>query len=997
MSDPPNIDSRTAPEIEDEVRRVLLRFIAGDPEWAHASYIDEKTTGALAALIAVFGRFAETVIRQLNCAPHKNFLAFLDLLGVSRLYPQAARVPLTFSLATGSLLPAVVKERTQVSAQPAKNQTSPSIYETERELVVSPVRLVAAYMMHHGLDHYYSWQADEKTPAVLEFRGMLPVEHILYLGFAILETPQIAEIELHIVLEKPAPEKRTIQWEAWTGAAWTILEIIEDTTTNLSGSGSIRFRAVPVLPSTVNEIENRWIRARLATAIEGAAETPSLCSVGMRITGKQTELLKTTAFAESQPVDLTRDFFPFGMRPAFGATFYISNPQAFVVRDAVITIQVDLTNPASGGAEPPIPRTNVSGTPVLSWEYWDGRYWSAFGISEIGKDSNPQFPEFEDTTRAFTKSGYVRFRFAQFPKPIRVGGVEALWIRIRLIRGDYGTELAAVPVPPERAVSQVRVSPPSIHSLRFELEVRRASKRAEKILDWNDFKWTDQTSQTACFQPFRSDKNLPVAMYFGFDPPHNLANPFGSRSISMYLDITATAADSDAAPPSVSWQYWAGMEWKKWTVRDETEGLSVPAPVRFLPPSDFAVRSLFGKSIFWLRSLWMENQPEVAPVRRVLMNTVLAVNEETVAGELLGSSNGDPGQTFRTLRAPVLDRPVVEVRATQPLTAHERAEIERQEGPGAIRQVTDSLGQVTEIWVRWHEVPDFLESGKFDFHYVMDHIHGEVHFGDNARGVIPPAGPGNIRASYRTGGGAAGNRKPGEIVALKTTVPYVDKVSNHLPAEGGVDAEQDCELVVRGPRILRHRNRAVSREDYEDMAMVASREVGRALCVPLRHLKKDPDGRDLMPGVVSIIIVPRSHEKNPFPSPLLLETVSSYLDSVRVPTAEICVLGPEYVRIDVAAEIAIESLDAGDVELAVVLALNRFLHPLHGGFDRNGWEFGRRLHASELYTIIERIPGVRYISSLEINEHEDRAGTRLTGTFLIYSGQHQIRLFLPED
>jgi predicted phage baseplate assembly protein len=304
---------------------------------------------------------------------------------------------------------------------------------------------------------------------------------------------------------------------------------------------------------------------------------------------------------------------------------------------------------------------------------------------------------------------------------------------------------------------------------------------------------------------------------------------------------------------------------------------------------------------------------------------------------------------------------------------------------------------VTETWVRWHEVPDFLDSDSFDFHYVMDHIQGEIRFGDNTRGMIPPAGSGNVQASYRTGGGAVGNRKPGEIVALKTTVPYVDKVSNHLPAEGGVDVEQESELLARGPRVLRHRNRAVTREDYEDMAMLASREVARAMCVPLRHLKDDPDGRILRPGALSIIIVPRSDDDSPFPSPALLETVDSYLDTVRVPTAEICVVGPEYVRMDVAAEIGIESLDAGDVELAVVLELKRFLHPLRGGFRQNGWEFGRRLYASELYSVIERIPGVRYIASLEIQEHEQRPGASLTGTFLISSGEHQIRLFLAED
>jgi hypothetical protein len=688
----PEIDSRTAVEIEKEVRQLLLGSIEKDPQWAGVSYTHVKTSGALAALIAVFGRFAETVIRQLNRAPHKNFLAFLDLLGVSRLHPQAARVPLTFSLTTGTTLPAVVRQGTQAAAQPAKNETVPPMFETERELVVSPVRLVAAYMMHHGRDRYYSWQADEKTLEVLEFRGVSPVEHILYLGFAgILETPEISEIELSIQLERPVPDKHAIEWEAWTGTAWMPLGIIEDTTGNLSRSGAIRFRAVLVIPTKVNEIENRWIRARLTTPIEGMAEMPSICSIGMKVSGKQTDLLKTSAFAELQPLDLTRDFFPFGPRPGFGVTFYISNPQAFSVPGAEIVIHVDLTNPASGGPEPPLPRTNASGLPVLSWEFWDGRYWSVFGTSETGSDASRQFPQFEDTTRAFTKTGSVRFLLPQLPRPIRINGVEALWVRVRLMSGDYGTELAPVPAAPpapERPVSRSRLSPPSIHALRFELQVVRSAERPEKILDWNDFKWTEQTGYTGCFQPFRSDKNLPVAMYFGFDPPSPAASLFGRRSISLYLDVTATAAESADAPPSVTWQYWSRKEkeereegeWKKWTVRDETSGLTAPGPVRFLPPSDFGTRSLFGKSIYWLRALWMENEPEVAPVRRVLMNTVLAVNAETVAGEILGSGNGDPGQVFRTLRSPVLDGPVVEVRAQQPLAARERARIEHEEG-----------------------------------------------------------------------------------------------------------------------------------------------------------------------------------------------------------------------------------------------------------------------------------------------------------------------------
>lgn len=179
--------------------------------------------------------------------------------------------------------------------------------------------------------------------------------------------------------------------------------------------------------------------------------------------------------------------------------------------------------------------------------------------------------------------------------------------------------------------------------------------------------------------------------------------------------------------------------------------------------------------------------------------------------------------------------------------------------------------------------------------------------------------------------------------------------------------------------------------------MLASAEVGRALCVPSRHLRDDPDGRILRPGAVTVLIVPRSRDESPFPSPELLETVRSFLDGKRLLTADLCVLGPEYVRIDVTAEIAIESLDVGDLELAVLLELKRFLHPLRGGFDHTGWEFGRRLQPSELYKLIEPISGVKYVASLEITERPQRPGAPFTSTFLICSGEHKVRVFLPES
>src|SRR5919108_4047532 len=105
----PPIDPRTADEVAADVKNLLTVYMR---EWK----VEQDRLGT--ALISIFARFAELIIERLNQAPGKNFLAFLDLLGAARLPPQPARVPITFALAEGSTVDAVVPAGTQVGAAP---------------------------------------------------------------------------------------------------------------------------------------------------------------------------------------------------------------------------------------------------------------------------------------------------------------------------------------------------------------------------------------------------------------------------------------------------------------------------------------------------------------------------------------------------------------------------------------------------------------------------------------------------------------------------------------------------------------------------------------------------------------------------------------------------------------------------------------------------------------------------------------------------------------
>jgi hypothetical protein len=437
------------------------------------------------------------------------------------------------------------------------------------------------------------------------------------------------------------------------------------------------------------------------------------------------------------------------------------------------------------------------------------------------------------------------------------------------------------------------------------------------------------------------------------------------------------------------WEYWNGRGWSRLIAADGTDRLSRTGLVEFLGPSDLTLSRQFGVDGYWVRALLEPgDQPLVPRVRALAPNTTMGSQLVTLRAEVLGSSDASENQQLRTIRTPVLLGQQLEVREPGPLADDEVAQLTAVHGSDAVT----AAGTNNEFWVRWTEVPDLHGAGPLDRHYVLDHLSGQVSFGDGVQGRIPPRGVGNIRLSrYQTGGGLRGNRAAGSIVQMKTTVPYVDRVTNIDPAASGFDAESNTAVVARAPRTLRHGGRAVAADDYEDLARLASAEVARARCVPLRRLREDPLGSVPVPGALSLIIVPGSSDPKPLPSLELLELTADYLRTRQAVNADISLVGPIYVRVDVAVEVALATIEnASEVEQAIRAQLAAFLHPLSGGRDGAGWDFGRQPQLSDLHAVINGVAGVDHLRTLSVSRHEDLAGAEATGRFLVYSGQHQI-------
>jgi len=148
------------------------------------------------------------------------------------------------------------------------------------------------------------------------------------------------------------------------------------------------------------------------------------------------------------------------------------------------------------------------------------------------------------------------------------------------------------------------------------------------------------------------------------------------------------------------------------------------------------------------------------------------------------------------------------------------------------------------VFEPWTEVPDFGSSGAEDAHFMIDDATGVVELGPRIRspqgeerqyGKVPPQGRHVRFSTYRTGGGVSGNVGARTLVVLRSSIPYVASVINYAPAIGGTDTEDIEHARWRAPQVLRSRDRAVTAEDFEVLALQATPAVARARCIDVRE------------------------------------------------------------------------------------------------------------------------------------------------------------------
>ena len=953
----PNLDDRKYKDIVEEAIRLIPKYC---PEWTNHNPSDPGIT-----LIELFAWMTEMIIYRLNRVPEKNYLAFLDLMGVRLQPPQPARALLTFEISDRADK-LDVRKGMRVATQPTGDRPS-VLFETDADLVVMRNRVVSSFSRLRDTYRENTHRlAGERVDGFEVFGGVRRVERYLYVGdptFESFKEPAILTLRFDTPVAGRRELPKMLEWEVWTGEQWRELEPAD----LLVERNCVAFVGPPDIGvGTVNELENHWVRGRLVDVPLNADETRiDTLKVKIEVLGEG--VVPDLAFVNPEEtfykaLDLDKNFYPFDKEPNVDTTFYIASEEFFSQPGAEIKLEFQLSDPTH--VDLPASSPDL----VLRWEYFAGKRWKELGRTGPNLEDYKPPEGFTDNTECVTTNGSVTFRCPDDIAPTKVSGKKSHWIRCRIEKGNFGTKGTwALQGDKWEWSDENPLRPPSLKSL----VIKYAEKEhpAVRVLSYNDFLYTDFTTQAAKeyrdFQPFEPVSENNPTFYLG------LENGLPNDRVSLYFHVVdaeesekaedsySREAQTDTVEQVVVWEYWTGRTWSNLYPKDGTSNFTQSGFLQFTGPKDHRKSRRFGDHLYWIRArLEMGGYDQPPRVSHVLLNTVEAYSRTTYGETVLGSSNGTPNQFFRFPRGPVLDGEQIEVLEPERPLEDVIRELEAVHGSDAVREVEGGWA------VRWRRVDGFYESASGDRHYTKDVVTGEVTFGDSIRGLVPPKGDKNIRcARYQVGGGEEGNVPPDAVSIPKQNIAYLVGVTNHFAASGGSALESIESVKERGPHFLKSRNRAVTAEDFEWLAGQASSSVARVRALPSTQRE----------GEVTVIVVPRVSERDadflekPIPSTELLRRVKRHLDERRLITTKVNVVKPRFVELQVEVVIARKASGSSDrIKRDIREQLQTFLHPLVGGRDGKGWPFGRAMYKVDLFHVVEGVEGVDFVEKILI-------------------------------
>lgn len=290
--EPPVLDARTFDDLYEEARRRIPRYTR---EWTDFNESDPGIT-----LLQLFCWLSELMLHQLNRVPERNYIKFLQLLGMELEPARPATADLTFTPSPGAAVEPV-PERTQVMAAPPGGG-DPLVFETTRGLDLVAAELAEVRFSEEPAAGFH--RAANSAEAAFPPFGWTPQPgSALYLGFASPPLPPPARVfpdrvQLRVFLppvqqagaparcrgDAPLPRSPAeLAWEykpTQSSVNWRRLALFEDETAGFTREGYLSIQGPPatIEPSAAAGVEEPryWLRCRLVSGGYPAGRAPEV-------------------------------------------------------------------------------------------------------------------------------------------------------------------------------------------------------------------------------------------------------------------------------------------------------------------------------------------------------------------------------------------------------------------------------------------------------------------------------------------------------------------------------------------------------------------------------------------------------------------------------------------------------------------------------------------------------------------------------------------------
>lgn len=256
--------------------------------------------------------------------------------------------------------------------------------------------------------------------------------------------------------------------------------------------------------------------------------------------------------------------------------------------------------------------------------------------------------------------------------------------------------------------------------------------------------------------------------------------------------------------------------------------------------------------------------------------------------------------------------------------------------------IVDNSVSVLVNAIGWTSQDSFLYSFQESEHFVAgvgESRKMEVVFGDGIKGLIPSLGDA-ISVNYAVSEGAKGNVSANTITdiisSISTPSGFILKCTNLDRASGGADAETLEDLQRKIPIFIRTQERAVTRQDYQDVALLAG-GVGSAgvyyECGKFVELFVAPLGGGIA-------------------TQLLLDNVASFMETRRMVTTKITVKSAGVLQVKVRFALQVQS---NYVRATVVDAVRTNILAF---LSADNQQIGGRVKINDLVEVVETTEGV---------------------------------------